>query len=778
MRPTLSLLLSWRPGTLAEAGARLRTCAASTDDLGRRVQGCGDSLGGGWTGQAAATAASAADDAGAHLALLADALVRAASALDLAAEGVRRVQTQAHTLLRHAAAEGCSVGDDGLVRPPPARPLPSAPTPDVLVMWQAQADADRARQEDLAAHLTRRLRGVLDEAEQADAAGRRALDGLRPPATPRLPGPTGLGAPGGTSVDGSTAPGLVLQSFSRLDADGDGEVGVRELQAAAEDGRLDPDLRAAARYLLDNPVLAGQVATGDHPLSVAPDGESVGGHGLPLRREAVRTFVLMQPHTRVLAENAALLGLAGGATLGLAGLARRARDRSLPAEVRAAARFFVTHPTAFGRLATGREAAVVPSGPLPREPEDQVLDLEDLVARAVDDQVTGGDSAAAHRLVATLPVPERGERGLTLGLVSDEGFAMVTNRALAGAGSSFRARHEVISRLPETSSGRRNRLITASYSEMGQEMDRRLAGPLAGRPGEPGHPGANWMTFAPWASDGVRDVITGDFSVHGLHPGHEQRQWAAAGNQWIYADVGAAYASFLDFTAENPDPTPEQWARYLEREFDDGDAAVRTAMAGYAEVVSGGDPSRAQQTLYAANVQIAAHEQNGVQEALERLSVGPDRLATRYIDIDMGDHHLDVDQPVPAGPRADGWQDPSFLALPGAGTGATDVAPTALRGQTLTPIAGEELYDEDFPVLLEEMRRGGAPEGDGDSLEGSGASSWADPHERMYYLARLLEQMHADPSLFAPEERLGLHAGSEEYAWLDGDLGLLPSRPA
>ena len=99
MRPTLSLLLSWRPGTLAEAGARLRTCAASTDDLGRRVQGCGDSLGVEWTGQAAATAAAAADDAGAHLALLADALVRAASALDLAADGVRQVQTQAHTLL-------------------------------------------------------------------------------------------------------------------------------------------------------------------------------------------------------------------------------------------------------------------------------------------------------------------------------------------------------------------------------------------------------------------------------------------------------------------------------------------------------------------------------------------------------------------------------------------------------------------------------------------------------------------------------------------------------
>ena len=192
-----------------------------------------------------------------------------------------------------------------------------------------------------------------------------------------------------------------------------------------------------------------------------------------------------------------------------------------------------------------------------------------VLAMAVDQQAFP-DPADAERFVLSLPVADRhGNGGIDITLLSDEGVKALANSALIGADGDLSDQHAVISHLPETTSwgergavtqngGVRNQLITGFYDVLATRADGLFAGDLAGMPNVPGHPGANWLMFAPWASNGVGGAITGEtggplgITTSGV------MQAAADGNQFIFDDIGGRFANFIELYEANPNPSEAQ----------------------------------------------------------------------------------------------------------------------------------------------------------------------------------------------------------------------------
>ena len=123
--------------------------------------------------------------------------------------------------------------------------------------------------------------------------------------------------------------------------------------------------------------------------------------------------------------------------------------------------------------------------------------------------------------------------------------------------------------------------------------------------------------FAPWASNGVHGVITGDitgplgFTTSGI------QQAAADGNQFIFNDIGGRYAAFIEMYEANPHPTEAQLESFFSTNFDDGDGTIRNGFAAYVAAMEEDDPSRRQRLMFEANTLVATHEQAGVQPYLE-----------------------------------------------------------------------------------------------------------------------------------------------------------------
>src|ERR1700712_355440 len=129
------------------------------------------------------------------------------------------------------------------------------------------------------------------------------------------------------------------------------------------------------------------------------------------------------------------------------------------------------------------------------------------------------------------------------------------------------------------------------------------------------------------------------------------------------------------------------------------------------------DPVHRQELAFQGNVLIADHEQNGAQPWLEDIAKPfPAKLATQFIDLPMGvndsDHPLNVDHDVPdlAGTGQtynNNLLARPFLSLDPGHANASQLAPTALGGQSLPSITGEEVQDKNFPVSLAEMHHDG-----------------------------------------------------------------------
>ncbi|MGH9116605.1 MAG: hypothetical protein ACRD0A_01615, partial [Acidimicrobiales bacterium] len=323
----------------------------------------------------------------------------------------------------------------------------------------------------------------------------------------------------------------------------------------------------------------------------------------------------------------------------------------------------------------------------------------------------------------------------------------------------------------------RNTLINGFYDLLAHRADELFAGPaLAGHPDVPGHPGANWLMYAPWASTGVHGAITGDTTVFGISTGGVM-QAAADGNQWIFNDIGGRFSAFLEMYEHNPRPTEAELERFFSDSFDEGDGTIRTGFAAYVAAIDEDDPVRRQQLLFQGNTLVATHEQAGAQPYLERVSPGPDGFVVRYIDLRVGELMIHVDQDIPARPGSNNHIVPIDLLSMDTGVRSADsfvgdhtgfvtgAGSSSVGVVDLAPMAGIESFQPGFsPSTTVWFEEGGGDSTDPESLKGSGASSWPDWEERMYTILRLFEQYHTEPSLF---DTSPIGASLVNVDWLD-----------
>jgi hypothetical protein len=512
------------------------------------------------------------------------------------------------------------------------------------------------------------------------------------------------------------------QSFERADAELIAQLNRRSDLAAFTAGHLGPAGAAAV----------SRGGTRRHDLS---------------RAAGMRAYATVWEHLRAF-DTAAKGGRPDG-YISRADLRAASRNRKLPPEAREAAALLLRRGTRRLRRA-------------------------DIVRHLVDGRAFAADPEAARRFVESLPVAHNGRPGLPVGLCSTEGVRALANAALAAAGDSLTAQQRIIARLPETNDGTRNELITAFYDILGDKVDAVLAGPAAGNPHVRGHPGANWLMYAPWASDGVHNVITGDMQVSGVGPRQEMRQGAADGNQWIFDDITARFAAFVELYQSDPSPSAEQLERFFADHFGPGDAEIRKGFAAYVTAMAEDDPARRQALTFQGNVSVATHEQAGAQPYLEEVGAAiPDRLEVRYIDLVIGHHEIAVDGSVNLKPHRSNLivpgkildLDPARLAIgdystPGGLSFTTNPDLAGPGVVHLEPISGIK----GFPTSMAEWHaRGGIIERPGigggtfplptdpDGTAGSGALSWADPHERMWTITKVFEQTHTDRTLWDTE---------------------------
>lgn len=600
-------------------------------------------------------------------------------------------------------------------------------------------------------------------------------------------------------MTGEAALALLLANLSQFDTAGrggdpDGVIGLSDLEAVAGDENLPAHLRDAARYLLGNRLLLSMVSNVDQPTAyeIQPDDAA-------LTADRLRVFLEFNHSLNTVALNFPALDTAahGGDPddyVSVNDLRAAADDRSLPREVRDAASFLLANGMLTQRMALYESANVnrmtynhmAVSTPLTDDPSG--FGRNGVIALAIDQQAFP-DPEDAERFVLTLPVADAyGNGGLPISLVSDEGAKALANSALIGADGDLSDQHAVIAHMPETTGwngprgaveqagGVRNTLINGFYDELARRADEVFAGDLAGHPELPGHPGANWLMFAPWASNGVHGVITGDitgplgFTTSGIMQG------AADGNQFIFNDIGSRFAAFIELYEANPHPGERQLETFFSTNFDDGDGTIRDGFAAYVAAVEEDDPARRQRLMFQANTLVAVHEQAGVQPYLEEVSFGPDGIATRFVELQVGDQRLRVTDDVPPGPTQNNLLIPAeYESFDPGGMDASSFVGDRTRFQVggttegvvnVRDIRGHEAFQPDFSgstvVWWDEGTGDDAT--DPDSLHDSDASSWVDWEERMNYIAHLFEQNHTNPALF---DTTSIGVDLDDVSWLE-----------
>lgn len=551
---------------------------------------------------------------------------------------------------------------------------------------------------------------------------------------------------------GDTVLAVLLAHLDEI-SDGDGKVDLDELYAAAEGDDLPPEARAAAQYLLDNPTLLSLVDSGGygHDQSDIPTG--VVDVGIELTADDIRGHLEANENLRTLYDGGAEhLDHDGDGHVSYEELMVAANvgdEWDIPPELQDVARYLTETPRAL--------AAISDAG--------GGFSLQALTGRLINGQAYVHDPTAAEEFTRSLPVPEGGGEGLPIDLVRDDGFKALANSALIGAGTDLTDTQQVVAHLPETQNALRNELITAFYDTLAQRADAVFAEAAGATPGDPtsaGHGGANWLIFAPWASNGVHDVISGDF-LHGLPP-MGVRQAAADGNQWIFDDITARYAAFVElYESSDGQPSTGALQQFFDTQFGEGDRQIREGFQAYVAAIVEDDPARRQQLMFQGNTSVAIHEQAGAQPYLEGVSLGPDGIATGFVDVEMGSGNVvDVDHDL--GSTAGGSNlvdDAPITSMDPTRPGGVPDVP----GVDLPPIDG---WEDDFATSTsswaDQNGAGAAP----DSLDGSGATAWTDYEERMWSIHRLFEQLHTDPSLY---DTSSMGRRFADQAWLSPETG-------
>jgi hypothetical protein len=355
----------------------------------------------------------------------------------------------------------------------------------------------------------------------------------------------------------------------------------------------------------------------------------------------------------------------------------------------------------------------------------------------------------------------------------------------------------------------RNLEITACYARLAAAFSTRSGGP-----------GANWCTYATWASRQAGATIRGEDLLDDVHRLLPEGQWllhplrtlwrrllrrgllqpgtrlgrltavlhtpldavgraseaVARGNLEVFAEIGLEFARRL----ERDEPLDRFLDGLRDGEPPEGQRLLRQAFTHYEQQRAEPDPKAHAELGVLASLEIGLHEQTRLQEqiseALNAPFVTQEQLGLRAL--------------VAVFPSAAGWwrvvRRPASLVL-GAFAAALQRASTRLAREVITEsfmvlslpgrvlALGTNLADP-FPDALREpaneelialvARFEPAPPATDDCA----AHDWSDPRQRMHYISHLFRAFHLDHALASSPFTLEQVASFERGIVPDGNL--------
>jgi hypothetical protein len=361
----------------------------------------------------------------------------------------------------------------------------------------------------------------------------------------------------------------------------------------------------------------------------------------------------------------------------------------------------------------------------------------------------------------------------------------------------------------------RNLEITYCYS--------RLAGAVAARTGQ----GANWCTYATWASRQAGGTIRGEDLVERLgprlgqrrellHPARSLWRWllrrgllhpdsrlgrltaelhtpfdafelasdaAARGNRKVFEEIGFEFARYLRDVPADAAPDSPQLRQFIDGlrpgEPPEGQRYLRLAFAHFARQRFEDAPKERVALVVLANLEIGLHEQTRLQpEITEAVDAA---YATKQ---DLGARLLEVLFPRAARRRL--VRRPAAAVLRVLASGAQRTA-SELAREVITEsllvlsLPGRVLalgthLDDPFPDDLREIRNADLAallaryEPVPPAADDCGATDWSELEQRMHYIAHLFRCFHTSAELseppFTPEQVRDFRRGRVP----DGDL--------
>ncbi|MFZ2898299.1 MAG: hypothetical protein WA004_06755 [Saprospiraceae bacterium] len=236
----------------------------------------------------------------------------------------------------------------------------------------------------------------------------------------------------------------------------------------------------------------------------------------------------------------------------------------------------------------------------------------------------------------------------------------------------------------------------------------------------------------------------------------------ARGNLKVYAKLARIFADFLQMVREQPGPSEERLAAFIEKMHEDdstGEGLVN-AFTYYYRCLSEPDPKVRAELFFAANLLIGQHEQIRLQEAIEGAMKSPIRQALgdperRWTNLPLPywlRQLVAFKVEVLLGPAITRlekrWLQASTEML------MTMATPLGLfrLGQDVPPLPNGQMY----PEILRELT---LPEATAlvaqfdytpGTLSGSGANDWTSLAERLNFILDLFRSRQREEDLFEP----------------------------
>jgi hypothetical protein len=340
--------------------------------------------------------------------------------------------------------------------------------------------------------------------------------------------------------------------------------------------------------------------------------------------------------------------------------------------------------------------------------------------------------------------------------------------------------------------------------------------------------GANWCTYATWASRQAGRTIRGEDVLDYLGNRLAARRWllhpvgtlwrrllrrgflqpesrigrltaelhtpldaferasaaVAQGNLSVFEEIGLEFARYLEECPPDLPADAPEIRRFLDRlrpgDPPEGQRYLRQAFSRYERLRFERDPKARAQLAVLANLEIGLHEQTRLQpqirEALDSAEATEEDLGRRVLDAVFPSAArawplMRTAAAFATGVVAAGFQRMSSKVSREAITGALMVL--TLPGRVLAlgrhlADAYPEVLDEPVAAELTELLARYEPVPPG--LDDCGARDWADIHQRMHYIAHLFRAFHLSEQLtnapFTPEQVASFSDG----VLPDGDL--------